>query len=61
MKSIIRAHVGLQFTLVLVSLKISTSKTVVLHGLLLSGKCLLFPLPPFLLGGFFVVVVNFSS
>ena len=52
---------GLQFTLVLVSLKISTSKTVVLHGLLLSGKCLLFPLPPFLLGGFFVVVVNFSS
>lgn len=60
-KSIIRAHVGLQFALVLVSLKISTSKTVVLHGLLLSGKCLLFPLTPFLLGGFFVVVVNFSS
>lgn len=43
-------HVELQFTLVLVILNISAKKTSVLRGLLL---CLLFPLPPFLLGGVF--------
>lgn len=52
-KGIIGEHVELQFTLVLVNLKISAHR-LVLRGLLLSGKCLLFPLLPFLLGGFFL-------